>query len=276
MNLVLQGPDATPAQAAELAAMTRASACEALAAHAFRFSAANPTHNLAAWCESRRLDHAWVPAGRRFDRLKLLAMDMDSTLITIECIDELGAFMGRKAEIAAITEQAMRGEIDYAESLRRRVALLAGLEEGALEDAYDERLRLAPGAEKLIEQCHRHGVKLLLVSGGFAFFAERLRERLGLDETIANVLEVEGGRLTGRVLGRIVDAEAKAARFRQMAGRLGAGRGETLAIGDGANDLKMMAEAGVSVAFHAKPLVRASATHALDYSGLDGVIHLYE
>ena len=276
MNLIVQGPAATPAQAAEVAAMTHASLCRPIAAHAFRFSTVKETQNLAAWCESRQLDHAWVPEGRRFDRLKLLAMDMDSTLITIECIDELGAFMGKKSEIAAITGQAMRGEIDYAESLRRRVALLAGLEEGALEDAYDERLRLAPGAEALIGQCHRFGVKLLLVSGGFAFFAERLRERLGFDETIANVLDVEGGRLTGRVLGRIVDAEAKATRFRQLAGRLGAGPRETVAIGDGANDLAMMAEAGVSVAYHAKPLVRARATHALDYSGLDGVLHLFE
>jgi phosphoserine phosphatase len=231
---------------------------------------------LAVEAAAHGIDIAVQPANLMRRGTRLIVMDVDSTLIQGEVIEMLAAHAGCAAEVAAVTEQAMRGEIDYAESLRRRVALLAGLEEGALEDAYDERLRLAPGAEKLIEQCHRHGVKLLLVSGGFAFFAERLRERLGLDETIANVLEVEGGRLTGRVLGRIVDAEAKAARFRQMAGRLGAGRGETLAIGDGANDLKMMAEAGVSVAFHAKPLVRASATHALDYSGLDGVIHLYE
>ncbi|HXR58116.1 MAG TPA: phosphoserine phosphatase SerB [Burkholderiales bacterium] len=276
MNLIVQGPAATAAQAAELSAITRASGCERLGENAFRLAGAAPGAELASWCEARRLDHAWVPEGRRFDRLKLLAMDMDSTLITIECIDELGAFAGRKGEIAAITEQAMRGEIDYAESLRRRVALLAGLEEGALEDAYDERLRLAPGAEALIDQCRRHGVKLLLVSGGFGFFAERLRERLGLDETIANVLEIEGGRLTGRVLGRIVDAEAKAARFRQMAGRLGAARPETVAVGDGANDVAMMAEAGVSVAFHAKPVVRARATHVLDFSGLDGVVNLFE
>ena len=276
MNLIVQGPAATPAQAAEMAAMTRASSCMPLGERAFRLAGAERREGIAGWCEARRLDHAWVPEGRRFDRLKLLAMDMDSTLITIECIDELGAFVGRKAEIAAITEQAMRGEIDYAESLRRRVALLAGLEEDALEEAYDERLRLAPGAEVLIDKCRRHGVKLLLVSGGFAFFAERLRERLGLDETIANVLEIEGGRLTGRVLGRIVDAEAKAARFRQLAGRLGAARTQTVAVGDGANDLAMMAEAGVSIAFRAKPMVRAKADHALDYCGLDGALNLFE
>jgi phosphoserine phosphatase len=276
VNLILQGPAASAAQADELAAMTGAARAEPLGAHAFRLSGSPRQEGVAAWCAERRLDHAWVPAGRRFDRLKLLAMDMDSTLITIECIDELGSFVNKKAEIAGITERAMRGEIDYPESLRRRVALLAGLDEASLQEVYDEKLRLTPGAEALIERCRRHGVKLLLVSGGFSFFTERLRERLGLDDTISNVLEVEGGRLTGKVLGGIVDAGAKAAKFRQMAQRLGAARGETCAIGDGANDLAMMAEAGTSVAFRAKPLVRARATHALDYSGLDGVLNLFE
>jgi phosphoserine phosphatase len=170
----------------------------------------------------------------------------------------------------------MRGEIEYAESLRRRVALLAGLPEQALEDVYEEKLRLSPGAERLIGECRRHGIKLLLVSGGFSYFTQRLKERLGLDDTISNVLEIEGGRLTGRVLGGIVDAEAKAAKFRQMARRLGAAREQTVAIGDGANDLKMLAEAGVSIAWRAKPVVRAHATHTLDYAGLDGVINLFE
>jgi phosphoserine phosphatase len=202
-------------------------------------------------------------------------MDMDSTLITIECIDELGSFLNRKNEIAAITEQAMRGEIDYPESLRRRVALLAGLEERALQEVYDERLRLSPGAEALVAHCKRHGVKLLLVSGGFRFFTSRLQQRLGIDDTISNVLEIDHGRLTGKVLGGIVDADAKAAKFRQLAQRLGADRRQTVAIGDGANDLKMMGEAGVSVAYRAKPVVRAQAMHALQFTGLDGVLPLF-
>ncbi len=276
MNLVVQGSAATPAQAAELAALAGAAKAESLGPHAFRLLGAAQREEIPAWCEARRLDHAWVPEGRRFDRLELLAMDMDSTLITIECIDELGSFMNKKSDIAAITERAMRGEIDYPQSLRQRVALLAGLEEDALQEVYDEKLRLTPGAETLIEQCRRHGVKLLLVSGGFTFFTERLRARLGFDDTISNVLEIEGGKLTGKVLGSIVDAGAKAAKFRQMARRLGAARAQTVAIGDGANDLAMMAEAGTSIAFHAKPLVRAKATHALDYSGLDGVLRLFE
>ena len=276
MNLIVQGPAATPEQAAELAAMSGATKTGSLGPHAYRLAGAALRDGIAAWCEARRLDHAWVPEGRRFENLKLLAMDMDSTLITIECIDELGSHLSKKSEIAAITAQAMRGEIDYPESLRRRVALLTGLGEDALQDVYDDKLRLTPGAEALIDKCRRHGVKLLLVSGGFTFFTERLRARLGFDDTISNVLEVDGGRLTGKVLGSIVDGDAKVAKFRQMARRLGAAKDQTVAIGDGANDLAMMAEAGTSIAFHAKPAVRAKATHALDYSGLDGVLNLFE
>ena len=203
-------------------------------------------------------------------------MDMDSTLITIECIDELGDLAGKKAEIAAVTAQAMRGEIAYPESLRRRVAAIAGLEESALARVYEERLKLTPGADALVAACKKHGIQLLLVSGGFTFFTERLKERLGLDHTISNVLEVKSGKLTGTLLGEIVDAEAKAAKFRAVVKELNASREQTVAIGDGANDLKMMNEAGVSVAFRAKPVVRAQATCALNWSGLDAVVNLFE
>ncbi|HJS36528.1 MAG TPA: phosphoserine phosphatase SerB, partial [Burkholderiales bacterium] len=249
---------------------------EQIAARAFRLrgAAANPA--VLAYCQERRLDCAAVPAGRRFADLKLLALDMDSTLITIECIDELGDLAGKKAEIAAITARAMRGEIDYAQSLRQRVALLAGLPLEALERVYRERLQLSPGAEALVGACRRHGVRLLLVSGGFSFFTDRLKQRLGLDYTISNELGLDGDRLTGGLAGRIVDADAKAARFREVAHALGAGRERTVAIGDGANDLKMMAEAGLSVAYRAKPVVKAQAGCALDFSGLDGVLHLFE
>jgi phosphoserine phosphatase len=227
-------------------------------------------------CEARRLDHAWMKEGRRFADLRLLAMDMDSTLITIECIDELGDFAGKRAEIAAITAQAMRGEIEYRESLRRRVQALAGVPESSLSNVYDQRLKLTPGAETLIAACKKQGVQLLLVSGGFTFFTDRLKARLGLDHTISNVLEVKDGKLTGALLGEIVDADAKAAKFRQVAKALNASREHTVAIGDGANDLKMMAEAGVSVAFRAKPVVRAQATCALSWCGLDAVVNLFE
>jgi phosphoserine phosphatase len=170
----------------------------------------------------------------------------------------------------------MRGEIDYPESLRRRVALLAGLQESALERVYQERLRMTAGADALLAACKKHGVKLLLVSGGFTFFTERLKGRLGLDYTISNTLEIKHGRLTGNVSGDIVDAQAKAAKFISVLREIRATKEQSVAIGDGANDLKMMAEAGLSVAFRAKPVVRAQATCALNWSGLDGVLNLFE
>src|SRR5262249_52461919 len=157
-----------------------------ISARAFRLKNASQHDSVAAICEARRIDFAWMEPGRRFADLKLVAMDMDSTLITIECIDELGAYAGKKAEIAAITEAAMRGEIkDYKESLRRRVAMLAGQPESILEDLYSKKLALTPGAETLIGACKQHGIKLLLVSGGFTYVTERLKARLGLDYTFA-------------------------------------------------------------------------------------------
>jgi len=274
-SLVLQSPELDAARAAEAAALTGAAAVEPLGAHAYRLRGAAPREALAGWCRERRLDWAWVPPGRRLQDLRLVAMDMDSTLITIECIDELGAIAGRRGEISAVTARAMRGEIPYAASLRQRVQLLAGLDEDALEEVYDEKLRLAPGAERLAAQCRERGIAMLLVSSGFSFFTERLRARLGFADTLSNLLEVEGGRLTGRVLGTVVDAEEKAGKFRAVAQRLGAARAQTCAVGDGANDLAMMAEAGLSVAWRAKPVVRERAACALDYSGLDGILNLF-
>ena len=275
MNLVLQGPTLDRVDVDAIADGVRPSAVEAISGRGLR--GANPHDSVAKLCEARRIDYAWMEEGRRFADLKLLAMDMDSTLITIECIDELGAYAGKKAEIAAITEAAMRGEIaDYDESLRRRVALLAGQPEAILEDLYTTKLSLTPGAEQLIAACKKHRVRLLLVSGGFTYITERLQSRLGLDYIFSNTLEVANGKLTGKLLGKIVNAEGKAERFASLTKELGAEKEETVAIGDGANDLKMMAKAGVSVAFHAKPVVRAQATCALTYSGLDGVLNLFE
>ena len=276
MNLVVQGPSLQQKDAEQLATMVKPAGIQPITRHAFRLTQAKKDETVAAWCEARMIDYAWMPEGCRFAELKLVAMDMDSTLITIECIDELGDMAGKKAEIAAITAQAMRGELDYPASLRRRVTAIAGLPEASLVRVYEERLRLTQGAEVLLETCQKHGVKLLLVSGGFTFFTDRLKSRLGIDYTISNVLEVRDGKLTGKVLGDIVDADAKAAKFRAVAKELGAKKEHTVAIGDGANDLKMMAEAGLSVAFRAKPVVRAQADCALTYSGLDGVVNLLE
>jgi phosphoserine phosphatase len=275
MNLIAQGPAMTSEHVAELARLGRTAHIEEITANAWRLRNAAPADSIAAWCEQRRIDHAWMPEGRRFADLKLLAMDMDSTLITIESIDELGDLAGRKAEIAAITAQAMRGEIDYPESLRRRVALLSGLQESALGRVYDERLRLTSGAEALLGACKKHGIRLLLVSGGFTFFTERLKSRLGIDYTISNILEIRDGLLTGRVSGSIVGAEAKAAKFKNVLKELNA-KEQSVAIGDGANDLKMMAEAGISIAFHAKPVVRAQASCVFSWCGLDAVPNLFE
>jgi phosphoserine phosphatase len=276
MNLVVQGPTMGAEQANDLARLAGSTRIHSISHHAWRIHDAAPADGIGPYCDKARIDHGFIPDGRRFAGLKLVAMDMDSTLITIECIDELGDLAGCKSEIAGITAQAMRGELDYPQSLRKRVGLLAGLAEDSLSRVYEERLRLTPGAETLIAACKKHGVKLLLVSGGFTFFTDRLKERLGIDYTISNRLEATGGRLTGQVLGDIVDADAKAAKFRAVMMELGASREETVAIGDGANDLKMMAEAGVSVAFHAKPVVRAQASCAITWCGLDAVVNLFE
>jgi phosphoserine phosphatase len=276
MNLVVQGPALSGEQVEVVAAMAAASKTEPIGPTAFRLRGAHRDERIAAWCDERRIDHAWMPEGRRFAELRLLAMDMDSTLITIECIDELGELAGKRAEIAGITERAMRGELDFPGALRQRVAALQGLPESGLLEVYEQRLKLTPGAETLLKACKDNGVKVLLVSGGFTFFTERLKIRLGLDYTISNRLEIENGRLTGKVLGDIVGAEAKAAKFRSVLEELNTSRQYSVAIGDGANDLKMMAEAGLSVAFHAKPVVRAQADCALNWCDLDAVVNLFE
>ncbi|MEY4692473.1 MAG: phosphoserine phosphatase SerB [Verrucomicrobiota bacterium] len=225
--------------------------------------------------EALRVDIAFVPEDRRRRDFRLLVMDMDSTLITIECIDEIADRIGVKPQVSAITEAAMRGELDFAGALRRRVALLEGLEESALEAVYEERLRLSPGGDILLRAARESDWRTLLVSGGFTFFTQRLQDRLGLDHSVANTLETHSGRLTGRVLGDIVDAERKALELRNLAARIGVDASRAIAIGDGANDLKMMGAAGMGIAFRAKPVVRQQATHALNFSGLDGVLNLF-
>ncbi len=221
------------------------------------------------------------PASTRLGDYKLIAFDMDSTLINIECVDEIADAVGKKEEVAAITEAAMQGIItDYKESLRQRVALLKGIPESTLQAIYDERLRLNPGAETLLKACKQAGLKTLLVSGGFTFFTERIRQRLGIDFTRSNQLEVVDGKLTGKLLpqpwGDICDGAEKARTLLEVATLMGITPAQTIAVGDGANDLKMMQEAGVSVAYQAKPSIRRQATIAINEGGLDRLLEVLQ
>ena len=225
--------------------------------------------------EAEKLDWAFIEPGKKLADFGLICFDMDSTLITIECIDELADFAGKKAEVSAVTEAAMRGEIDYRESLRRRLALMAGLDARVLARVYGERLLLSPGARELLESCQNAGLRTAILSGGFTYFTERLRIELGFDFATSNELEIAGGKLTGKVVGDIVDAAAKAHHLARLRDELGLRRDQVIACGDGANDLLMMAEAGVSVAFHAKPATRQKADIAINFGGLDALLNLY-
>jgi phosphoserine phosphatase len=219
------------------------------------------------------IDIAIARANRSVKDFKLAAFDMDSTLITIECIDEIADYIGKKSEVAAITEAAMRGEItDYQESLRRRVALLKGLPVEALQRVYDERLKLTQGAADLVNYLQQSGLKVLLVSGGFTFFTEKLKVRLKLDFAKSNELDVLDGKLTGKLVGSIIDAEEKRKTVLATCQGLGISPDQVIAVGDGANDLNMMSIAGMSVAFHAKPIVQERATDAINFGGLDTII----
>ena len=285
MNLVLQGPGADASTLEAIAALAAPAHTTALAAparmtalwpHALRCEKAAATPDVVEAVQAAALaagvDATFIAPGRTLADFSLVAMDMDSTLITIECIDEIADMQGLKAEVSEITEAAMRGELDFSASLTRRVALLKGLEAAALERVYEERLRLSMGAETMLAAVRAAGLKTLLVSGGFTFFTERLQARLKLDYTHANVLEAADGKLTGRVLGGIVDAGEKMRTVERVCAELGIAPRQAIVMGDGANDLQMMGIAGLSVAFRAKPVVRAQASVALNFSGLDGLL----
>ena len=277
MNLIIQSPRTiAAAHLNRIAGLTTATRIEQIAANSYRLHDAKPHDAVAILCQEHQLDYAFVRPQQHLGDFGLVVMDMDSTLIAIECIDEIADMVHLKPQVAAITEAAMRGEIEFAESLRRRVALLQGLEESALQRVYDERLRLNPGAEIMLLKLQEHGIKTLLVSGGFVFFTERLKARLGLDYAYANTLEIIHGKLTGNVLGDIIGAQGKADCLLRTRDQLGLKAEQVIAIGDGANDLKMMAQAGISIAYHAKPVVRAQASYAFNFVGLDGLVNLFD
>lgn len=277
-HIILQAPRINHSDVERLAAVAFAAGVQELAPTVIRLLNVDDDcqAEVAQMAKACRMDFAWLENVALLSNCRLLAMDMDSTLINIECIDEIADIVGKKAEVSAITEAAMRGEFkDFSESLRRRVKLLAGAPESALETVFNQRLRLNPGAERLITVMQSHGVKTLLVSGGFSFFTERLKRGLALDYAFANQLEIENGVLTGNVLGEIVDGQAKADKVKQLATELNASPEQIIVIGDGSNDLLMMEQAYYSVAYRAKPIVQEKAKYALNVSPLDAVLNLF-
>lgn len=281
MNLIVQGLNAVLTQHTatiqSIAQMSGAEKIVPINAKAVRLENvqcdAKTLQAIQEQCLLMQLD-VYHGSQRQLEDFKLVAMDMDSTLITIECIDEIADMQGLKPQVAEITEAAMRGEIEFQESLIRRVGLLKGLEASALQKVYDQRLHLSLGADNMLQQVQAAGLKTLLVSGGFTFFTDRMKSRLNLDYTHANVLEIIDNKLTGKVIGTIVDADEKKRTVEKVCTELGIIPEQTIVMGDGANDLKMMGIAGLSVAFRAKPVVRAQANVALNFVGLDGVLNL--
>ncbi len=276
MNLVLQGPNASPELLKRIGALAKPKRVIELNAHAVRCESIDDSPSLRQTIDvaahGAQLDATFIGKGRTLADFKLVAMDMDSTLITIECIDEIADMQGLKAQVSEITEAAMRGELDFSESLTRRVGLLKGLDASALQRVYDERLAISMGGAAMLKGVQAAGLKTLLVSGGFTFFTERLQSRLGLDYTHANVLEIDNGKLTGRVVGGIVDATEKQLTVERVCAELGVPATQAIVMGD--NDLKMMGIGGLSVAFRAKPVVRSQASVALNFMGLDGLLNV--
>ncbi len=277
MDLVVHGGAVPTFLLERLLAATGASAVVPRPPRAVRLSDARRTPEFTALLPlvaAEKLDWAFVDRNRQLSDFGLIAFAMDSTLITSECIDELADFAGRRAEVAAVTEAAMRGELDYRASLQQLLALLAGLDAGVLARVYGERLALSPGAGELLEAARNAGLRSAIISGGFTYFTERLRIEHGFDFATSNELEIRGGKLTGRVVGDIVDADAKGRHLARLTGELGLHREQVIAIADGANDLGMLGKAGLSVAYRARPALRASADVAINFAGLDSLLNL--
>jgi phosphoserine phosphatase len=276
MNLIIQGMEVENRDLRELAKLAGANQIDRITGQAFRLKNASRREHVTEYCAEAELDFAFVDPMVSLGEFGLVAMDMDTTLLAIESIDEIADMQGIKAQVAEITQRTMRGEIVFAESLRQRTALLQGLDQDALQYVYNHRVRLSPGAEKMLQRMKSAGLKTMVISGGFTFFTDRIKSRLGLDYAAANTLDIQDGKLTGKVLGEIIGAHGKAAVLNKVREELGLKREQVIAIGDGANDLNMMEAAGISVAYHAKPVVQAKATYAINYVGLDGIVNLFE
>lgn len=275
MNLIIQGLEVANSDLRELAKLAGADHIERITGQAFRLENASRREHVAEYCADAALDFAFIEQTAQLSDFGLVAMDMDSTLLAIESIDEIADMHGMKPQVSEITQRTMRGEIVFAESLRQRTALLQGLDQDALQQVYDERVRLSPGAEIMLQRMKSAGLRTMVISGGFTFFTDRIKTKLNLDYAAANKLEIADGKLTGKVLGEIIGASGKAEVLKSVREKLGLRREQVIAIGDGANDLKMMEEAGVSIAYHAKPIVQEKATYAINHVGLDGVTNLF-
>lgn len=275
MNLIIQGLEVQNHDLRELAKLAGADHIARITGQAFRLENTSRRGNVAEYCADAKLDFAFVEQTAQLADFGLVAMDMDSTLLAVESIDEIADMHGVKPQVSEITLRTMRGEIIFAESLKQRTALLQGLDQEALQHVYNERIRLSPGAEKMLQRMKLAGVRTMVISGGFTFFTDKIKTRLGFDYAAANTLEIVEGKLTGKVLGEIIGAQGKADVLRRVCEELGLKRDQVIAIGDGANDLKMLAEAGISIAYHAKTIVQEQATYAINHVGLDGVINLF-
>ena len=276
MDLIIQGIEIETSDLRELAKLSGASQIERINGNAFRLIDASRQDCISEFCLEAELDFAFVDEHKNLNHFRLMAMDMDSTLVGIETIDEIADIHGIRKQVAEITEKTMYGEVDFSEGLIQRVALFKGLDHSVLQRVYDERLMFNPGAEKMLKQMKIAGIKTMLISGGFTFFTDKLKDRLGLDYTFANTLEIVNGKLTGRLVGEVFGAKGKGQVLNKICNELGFKKENLIAIGDGANDLPMFAEAGVSIAYHAKPIVQENATYSINHVGLDGVINILQ